>query len=428
MNKILTLLAFAASALTTSLLAADRKYVGGDISLLPEYERYNTPYYDADGQTISDVVTYVHETCGWNAVRVRLFVTPTERSSGSKTGVVQDLDYVKALGKRVKDAGMALMVDFHYSDSWADPSYQDIPASWKTDTSDAALADSVYQYTRRCLAALSEAGATPDYVQVGNEVSYGMLWRSNSDKVFPAIAKSTYATQWSRLSLLLNSGAKAVREVCPEAKIVIHTERSGSDTQTANFYSNISDVDYDVIGLSYYCFYHGALSDLAKTLGTLQSQFASKEVQIVETSYYYNWYPSDVTYNFTSSWLANEAGQLQYTQDLIATLLKYSNVTGLYWWFPEENGNGGATWNANTIVIDSWLNRGLWDDSSHKALKALYALRDFRADDEAIEAVCADALPSAGTVIYDLSGKPVTQHFDELPHGMYIVGGKKVMR
>ena len=131
MKKALLLL-FALGTMTHTIAKSEttEHFVGGDISLLPSYEQYNTPYYDRDGKTISDVVTYVKESCGWNAIRVRIFVDPKERTS-SKSGVVQDLAYVKKLGKRVKDASMKLMVDFHYSDCWADPSYQDIPSRWK---------------------------------------------------------------------------------------------------------------------------------------------------------------------------------------------------------------------------------------------------------------------------------------------------------
>lgn len=406
-----------------SSLSAQEHFVGGDISLLPSYEQYNTPYYDANGKTINDVVTYLHDDCGWNACRVRLFVNPKERTSGAHTGVVQDLNYVKQLGRRIKEAGMKLMLDFHYSDCWADPSYQEIPAAWRLNTSNEALADSVYQYTRRCLSELKAYGAEPDFVQVGNEISYGMLLRNNSDKVYPAQSKSQNATAWARLSLLLNKGCQAVREVCPNAKIVIHTERAKDKTQTTNYYSYISDVDYDIIGLSYYCFWHGSLSNLSNTLNALQSSFPDKQVQIVETAYFYQYYPTTSDYaNYTSTWPATEAGQQRYTQDLVSELRKHTNVNGLFWWFPEENGNGGPSWNANTLVIDSWLNRGLWNDNNHKALKALYELKEFRAGDAAIQVPTVETTTKA---IYNLSGQYMGTSFDELPHGIYLQNGQK---
>ena len=427
MKKLLLSFISIFSLLSLNLQAEPTQHwVGGDISLLPSYEKYNTPYYDASGNTIGDVVTYVHDECGWNACRVRLFVNPTERTSGAHTGVVQDLAFVKKLGKRIKDAGMKLMVDFHYSDCWADPSYQDIPASWKQNTSNEALADSMYQYTKRCLTELKAYGAEPDFVQVGNEISYGMLWRSTGDKVYPSQAKANYSTQWARLSLLLNSGCSAVREVCPNCKIVIHTERSGVSSQTVNFYNYISDVDYDIIGLSYYPFFHNALSNLGTTLTNLQNQFPDKEVQIVETAYFYQYYPSDVNYNFETTWPATEAGQKAFTEALVTELLTHNNVTGLYWWFPEENGNGGPSWNQNTIVIDGWLNRGLWNDNNHKALSALMALKGIRANDTALGRILQDA--SNGNVpIYNICGQEVGRNLRELPRGIYIIDGKKIL-
>lgn len=397
---------------------AQSHLVGGDISLLPSYEKYNTPYYDANGNKIADVVSYLHDECGWNACRVRLFVNPTDPQ---QEGVVQDVAYAKELCKRIKDAGMKLMIDFHYSDTWADPTKQEIPSTWKSNTSNEALADSVYEYTKRSLKQLKEYGSEADYVQVGNEISYGMLWRNTSDKVDPSQAKSQNATAWARLSQLLKMGCQAVREVCPEAKIVIHTERAKEKNQTVNFYNYISDVDYDIIGLSYYCFWHGSLSTLGGTLDELKSSFPNKEVQIVETAYYYQYYPSTSDYaNYTSVWPATANGQKKYVEDLVAELLKHDNVSSLYYWFPEENGNGGPSWNANTIVINSWVNRGLWDDNSHKALPALQSLKALRAGDAAIEGVSADAT-STPSSCYTLSG----QRLQDSPiRGLFIQNGK----
>jgi arabinogalactan endo-1,4-beta-galactosidase len=425
MKKALILsLALVASLFTGVKAETTEHFVGGDISLLPSFEQYNTPYYDQYGNMIDDVITYVKESCGWNAIRVRIFVDPKERSS-SRTGVVQDLAYVKKLGKRVKDAGMKLMVDFHYSDCWADPSYQEIPARWKNNTSNDVLADSVYNYTKNCLTELKAYGAEPDFVQVGNEISYGMLRRNNNDFVNPSQSKSSNSAGWARLSQLLNSGSKAVREVCPACQIVIHIERTEHSSYVANYYNYINDVDYDIIGLSYYPFWHNSLSKLGTTLNTLESQFPNKPVQIVETAYFYQYYPSDASYNFQSTWPATEAGQCAFTKDLVAELLKHNNVNGLYWWFAEENGNGGPTWNSNTIVIDTWLNRGLWNDNDHMALSALYELKNLRSNDAAISEISTDT--NTSQTIYNLRGEPMGNELGRLPAGIYIVGGKKVL-
>ncbi|MCR5312772.1 MAG: arabinogalactan endo-1,4-beta-galactosidase, partial [Bacteroidaceae bacterium] len=266
--------------------------LGGDISMLPAYENVNTPYYDLSGKQITPL-SFLKDEVKMNSMRVRLFVNPTERTSGSKTGVVQDIEYVKELGKMIKDAGLDFMLDFHYSDCWADPSYQDIPSSWYTGTlsasnpSDDALVDSMYSYTKRNLEYLVANGVTPDYIQIGNEISYGMLWRTTSDKCYTNYS-STHKT-WKRLASLLNSAAKAVREVTPKAKIILHIERSGQSDVAKSFFErmNANNVDYDIIGLSYYPFYHGYLSALSTTLNTLEKSFPDKPVHIVETAYFY---------------------------------------------------------------------------------------------------------------------------------------------
>lgn len=352
---------------------------GGDLSMITAYEEAKTPYYDKDGKKIEDLVVWLHETCHWNAARVRLFVNPViTNADGTKQGEIQDLSYATKLGKRIKDAGMSFQLDFHYSDTWADPTKQTIPSAWQNCTKE-QLVDSVYAYTKRCLTACVAAGATPDFVQVGNEISYGMLWKSKgADMVSPNSSYDAYAANWEQLSRYLNAGAKAVREVCPETKIIIHIERTKSASQCLNFFDFIgkNNVDYDIIGLSYYPFWHGNLATLTTTMKTLETNFPDKPVQIVETAYYNNYYPKGQSGfdDMTNLWPGTEAGQKKFLEELTATLDKCGNAAGLYYWFPEENGNGGASWNANNIVITNWVNRGLFNPTTHKALEGLYVI------------------------------------------------------
>ena len=365
------------------------RFVGGDISLLPSYEAAQTPYIGRDGQKIKDLVTYLHDTCQWNSARVRLFVDPViTNADGSKQGEVQDLAYVTALGKRIKDAGMAFMLDFHYSDTWADPVKQYIPARWQ-NVPDEVLPDSVYAYTKHCLQTLVAAGATPDLIQIGNEISYGMLWRGeykNSSDVVHAYNDEQYnkeITQWTRFGNLLKKGAEAVREVCPKAKIIIHIERTQKADMCRNFYTYLErqNVPFDIIGLSYYPFWHGLLdTHLPATLTALHDAFPNTPIQIVETAYYNNYWPSSgISFDTRNLWPATPEGQAAFLADLISTLNQYDYVNGLFYWFPEENGCGGNTWNANNIVITNWLNRGLFNpaDNKHQAYPGLYALSPF---------------------------------------------------
>lgn len=255
----------------------ESRFVGGDISMLPRYEGHGNPYYDINGNRVKPLEFF--KELGWNAMRVRLFVEPNKASKEDiGSGVVQDLPYVIQLGKQIKAAGFKFMLDFHYSDSWADPAKQTIPDSWKWANA-SALNDTLYNYTKRCLSAMKKEGLEPDFIQIGNEISYGMLW--NIGKCYPSSDQN-----WNVFAGFLNSASKACREVCPKAKIIIHIERSGQPDVCYNFYKRIQDhhVDYDIIGLSYYPFWHNDLSVLSNTLNKLASGFPEKPVQIVETA------------------------------------------------------------------------------------------------------------------------------------------------
>ena len=368
----------------------DGPVVGGDISMLTKYEahqrmaqsRYGITwahYYDKNGQIINDVVTWAKQQ-GWNAARVRLFVNPDNASAEDKgQGVIQNLDTVKVLGARIKAAGMQFMLDFHYSDSWADPVKQFTPAEWAT-LDDEALTQRVYEYTRDCLRALKAAGATPDYIQTGNEISYGMLWGpagTPQSQLKPCFTTSPEAN-WVRFANLLKAAGQACREECPRAKIILHTERVPKVNVLTNFYTQMKNrgVDYDIIGLSYYPYYHGNLSTLAVALNSVSNTFQDKDIMIVETGYSYHYPVGDQ--DFSSTWPLTAEGQRQFTVDLINRLKSYSRVKGLFWWFPEANeyGLGGSHWNT-LHVTDSWYNAGLWNHETGRALPALYELKNF---------------------------------------------------
>jgi arabinogalactan endo-1,4-beta-galactosidase len=339
----------------------------------------NAHYYDLNGAVIDDVITWTKQQ-GWNAARVRLFVNPANASAADKgQGVIQNLDTVKVLGRRIKEAGMQFMLDFHYSDSWADPVKQFTPAEW-AGLDDDALAQRIYEYTRDCLRALKATGATPDYIQTGNEISYGMLWgpvgTPNSQ------LKKCYSgdeTNWERFTNLLKAAGRACREECPQAKIILHTERVAKSNILLNFYDQMKSkqVDYDIIGLSYYPYYHGGLTNLANALNKLANNYQDKDIMIVETGYCYH-YPITGDYDLSSTWPITYEGQRKFTADLVARLKPYSKVKGLFWWFPEANeyGLGGNYWNT-LHVNDAWYNAGLWDHETGRALPALYELKSF---------------------------------------------------
>lgn len=422
MKKLL--LAALIQSMAVCVFAQNTLNLGGDISMLPQYEKANTPYKTSAGVKISNVINYMKNTCKMNSMRVRLFVTPDPTKA--EEGVVQDLEYVKNLGKRIKDAGLDFMLCFHYSDSWADPSNQTIPSTWQ-DTSNEALMDSMYSYTKRCLEYLKENGATPDYVQIGNEISYGMLWRSNSDRCYASATSGT----WKRFTNLLSAAASAVREVTPDAKIILHIERSGDVNTAVNFFTkmNANNVDYDIIGLSYYPFWHKLLPTLSNTLNTLETKFPDKPVQIVETAYYYQYFPTDHPESYddtTETWAGTPEGQKAFIEDLCTELAQHSNVTGLYYWFPEENGSGGIQWDENNIVLRTYINRGLWNNSTHMLNAAALSLKQFISKKEAvgIEETRADG-NTEDTPTFTLCGQRVTSMSAA---GIYIKNKKKVLK
>ncbi|MBQ9560535.1 MAG: glycosyl hydrolase 53 family protein [Prevotella sp.] len=371
------------------------RVVGGDLSLVPAYEAAGDKWLDASGKTINTaysdgMITYLRDVAGWTSVRVRLLVDP---SQDDYVATCQDLDYVKQLGKRVKDAGMYFLLDIFYSDTWTDVSKQWIPKSWNysRSTATATLAAKVKSYTTEVLNTLTAYGAQPDYVQVGNEVSYGMLWDSasganTSNAFYTSGTYNNYSTQITRFATLLKAAAEGVRAATngSKMKIVLHSERTYYNTQTANFYTWVEQAgftDYDVIGLSYYPVWHGAMNKLTATLSSLQSSFPNKEIQIVETGYH-NTTPSNQTYDTSSTWPYTSAGQASFLSDLTTTLNSYTNVTGLYYWQAEECGNG-ANSSGVSQVMDSWDNRGFWECSwksgSHKlnGSAALMTLQNF---------------------------------------------------
>lgn len=345
------------------------KYVGGDISLLTKYEEHGAIYYNENGTRVTNVLGYLKDT-GLNAMRVRLFVDPSKADAEDQgEGVCQDLDFVMALGQRIKAAGFNLLLDIHYSDTWTDPGQHSTPSSW---TVTSALADSVYDYTKRVLNAMIEAGARPDFIQVGNEVTYGMMWPTGH--CYPNgnnYGSGTFAT----FASYLMRGIQACREVCPTAKVVVHTEM-GRASNVTSFYATLNNytTDYDIIGLSYYPYWHGDLTVLNNLLTTLEATYPTKKIQIVETGYPHAYYPTGATYDLQSIWPATEAGQKAFTEQLVATLNAHSNVNGLYWWFPEANEYGI---NYTNCVTTSWYNCGWWDNANGQVMDALFVMPDF---------------------------------------------------
>jgi arabinogalactan endo-1,4-beta-galactosidase len=393
---------------------AQRHYVGGDISMLPKYEQAGVVYKDKDGKSVNDVIAFFKQE-GLNAMRVRLFVDPTRDSDKA---VCQDLDYAKALGKRIKDAGLALLLDFHYSDTWADPAKQWTPESWKS-LSDAELQTKIYEYTKDCLQQFKEAGAMPDLIQTGNEISYGMLWGTKaavgSNTTNRCFTNSSSAN-WNRFYNLLRQAGKACREECPQAKIVLHSERVPKVDVLTDYFNRMQQnaIDYDVIGLSYYPAYHGSIATLESAIKTLEAKGYGKEIMVVETGYSYAWALGGTTFDYTGTYPYTEEGQRRFTADLVGMLSRHSSVTGLFWWWPEDNGTKNVT--------DGWWNAALYDHNTGRPYAAFYELKVFAAGDDT--RVTIVTYSERAPHWYNLQGI----RFDSRPQrrGLYITNRQKV--
>lgn len=374
-----------------------KRLAGGDISLLPEYEQAGAKYKTQDGKAIADLVPWLAEE-GMNAMRVRLFLDP-EAYTGADAdpNACQTLDYIIPICRRIQEAGMQLLLDFHYSDTWADPAKQWTPAAW-ADLTDEELFVKIYDYTRETLETLRSEGIVPELIQPGNEISYGMLWGPAGTP--DADLKKTFMGKpdnWNRLGTLLNNAIRACREVCPDARIIIHTERTASKDEQRNFYDwmKVLKVDYDIIGLSYYPYFHGPLSSLDASITQLEERYPEKSIMVVETGYSYAWEvpgtSEKVDYEYS------EAGQAKFATDLVEMLEKHKAVDGLFWWWLEYNAYGTS--------LGGWYNAPLFDSRTGKATAALRIIASFASDGSGLTLTPQDAGDSLPA--YDLLGRPL---------------------
>lgn len=342
-------------------LVPSSKLVGADLSQWLGYKNDNAVWKD-NGVTITDLPQFFSDN-GYNIARLRLFVNPDLSSTAC-----QDLDYVIASARAMRDAGMSICLDFHYSDTWADPGKQYIPAEWQ-NLSATDLVEKVYTYTKETLNTLKNENIVPTHIQIGNEITAGMLWDAGRVSVWGD--KYDTATQWNNFILMLSKASAACREVCPEAKVIVHIDRGGDVETSRRYYERIKDVDYDVIGLSYYPYWHGSLSQLSTTIRTLSANHADKEIMVVETGFGYNEWSDDSATADYGSYASTPEGQKQFLTALVSTLKQCNKVTGVFYWFPEETY---IDWRS-TYRID--LNRGLFNKDTGNALPAFYCLPEF---------------------------------------------------
>jgi len=330
-------------------------YLGADISSLAGGRgggRGGAAVYQEDGQASTEFGIMMKH--GWNAFRLRVFVSPVRSAPNNS------LENTLPLAKQIKDAGGIFLLDIHYSDTWADPQHQETPLAWR-GLDAAGLEKRVEEYSKDVIAQFKNAGAMPDMVQVGNEITGGMLWPTGYLKAPPSDVKldagqirgpfpDPYddATQWRNLTSFLKAGIRGVRAGAAGSptQIVMHIDCGGDWPVTKWWFDHLQDakVDYDIIGQSFYPRYHGNPTLLQQNILETSKRY-KKPVMVAETGYPQTGGDQVMTQNKYNLWPGTPAGQLQFMVDLVNTV-KRAGGTGVFYWAP-EGSRGNGMWNAD---------------------------------------------------------------------------------
>ncbi|HZZ27662.1 MAG TPA: glycosyl hydrolase 53 family protein [Pirellulales bacterium] len=319
--------------------AGENEYaIGADLSSSAQAEQSGMVFKDGDQPK---PVLQLFKDHGYNWIRLRLFHTPSR--------LPNNLQYTLALAKQAKALGYKFLLNFHYSDTWADPQKQFIPKAWEK-MSHAELTDAVFAYTRDCIAAFRQAEALPDMVQIGNEITGGMLW---PDGRLP--------NNWSNFADLLKAGIRGVdagRGDAPMPLIMIHIDRGGDQKGTKWFFDKCQEysVPFDVIGQSYYPWWHGSLDDLRKNLNFMAETY-HKDIYVVEAAY--NWRTAEYR-DKPGPYPETPAGQRQFLEAVNQAVKEtpHGLGKGVFWWEPAV-GKGGVA------------SRGMFD-ADHRALPVVH--------------------------------------------------------
>ncbi|MGA3288280.1 MAG: glycosyl hydrolase 53 family protein [Bacteroidota bacterium] len=254
---------------------------------------------------------------GYNWIRLRLFHTPKE--------LPNTLEYTIAAAKQAKALDFRFLLDYHYSDTWADPKKQFIPKAWE-GKSHAELVKAVFEYTQATMIAFRDSGAFPDMVEVGNEIINGMLW---PDGKLPE--------NWNNFAELVQAGINGVYASCgnnPCPKIMIHIDKGANKNATKYFFDKLNSygIRYDVIGQSYYPWWHGSLLDLRECLNFTANEY-KKDVIVVEAAY--NWTPKEYI-NKNAPFPESPEGQKEFWEEVNRIVLGVpdNRGVGVFWWEP----------------------------------------------------------------------------------------------
>ena len=322
---------------------------GADVSTLPRALELGAEFYDFRGRR--DSAYDILEQAGVNYARLRIWNDPTSGYS-NKARVLEQ-------AKAIKKAGLKLLIDFHYSDTWADPGKQFVPEAWASHDL-AQLERDVYDYTSEVCTSLKRQGTTPDSVQIGNEINSGMLWPAG------AVTNSDFTP----LAGLLNAGHDATKACSRTTQVMVHTALAGSQDAARWFYDGITaaGVRWDITALSYYCMWHGSLDNLRTVLTDVRQRYG-KPVVVAETAYPYTTENFDHLENIILSPApcdgipATPRGQAQQFA-AVQDVAREAGALGVFYWEPTWTAIDGNGWDTENIETsgNAWENMATFDD------------------------------------------------------------------
>ncbi|GAA1269439.1 glycosyl hydrolase 53 family protein [Sphaerisporangium rubeum] len=350
MKKILAALTVLAAAVlpaaTPAHAATPLSMLGADVSTLQRALDLGARYYDANGNQRDPLD--ILKSVGVNYVRLRVWNSPRSGYNNKSK--------VLAFARTVKAKGLKLLVDFHYSDTWADPGKQYKPAEWSSHGIGQLQSD-VYNYTYDVCNSLKAQGTTPDSVQIGNEINTGMLW--NDGKVVNS--------DFTNLSLLLKAGYNATKACNSGTQVMIHTALADNLTAARWFYDGIraKGVPWDITALSYYCMWHGTLSNLSGVISDLRSRYG-KPLVIAETAYPFTAGNADSTPNAVTTGCSGYGLTWQGQGSQFAAVqntARNAGAIGVFYWEPTWYAVPGNGWDPADIngSGDGWDNMAIFN-------------------------------------------------------------------
>jgi arabinogalactan endo-1,4-beta-galactosidase len=334
---VLLLLWLAATTVSAAeTTQASRFVLGADISALDapgRGGRGGIRIYQDNGKTNDEMTLLFNH--GWTAFRLRVFVSPVRSAPNNS------LENTIPLAQRIKAAGATFLLCIHLSDTWADPQHQDIPVAWR-DLNFDGLEKQVEIYTHDTIKQLKDAGAMPDWVQVGNEITRGTLWPLAQVKVpgstqYNPPEPYDDAMQWNHLTRILKAGIRGVKTAAGDTppRIAIHIDKGANGQVTKWFFDHLNDahVEYDIIAQSFYPpWHHGTLNQLWENMNECAQRF-HKDFAVVETGYGRSRVPN----NEDMLWAETPEGRLQYMVDIVNTVKKAPHGLSVMYWAPERD-------------------------------------------------------------------------------------------